>query len=171
MFKVLMLNPLVNVLGPIQGLKATSWDPASFWMEEDFAFSRVFELSKGLEVSPYLLVDARLSFLLSLLNPALKTSLIGLPPLAALMFQLRSSQRVLSSADFSKHWSEYSLEAMPEEKTGPVQQSLMLNDSAPHGEKTFLASFEKMPVGKSLREWKFEKDSELGPLYLIELSQ
>lgn len=166
-----MLNPEVSDFSIPSGLIATNWDEDSFWASEQFRFSGAFESSAQLTYSPFALVEARLSFLLSCLDKNLPTYLLGVPPLASLMYCLRSQAPVGSSEDFASYRNEYTSRVLPATSQA-YQQVLALNQSYKGGQVNILllASFESWPqhpVGYvQERVWEFDESSELGKLFI-----
>ena len=178
---VLVRNPEVSDRAQDLGLIPTTWDPASFWMGENFAFSRSFSSTTPSALSPFFLLEARAAFLLSLLDLNSDTYLAGTSELSSLLFFLRSQAVVHATTSFEAHLGEYT-QKMPK-KISETQlfsqmviwdQPLLANLSrlTPHG-RVFLVSTLNMPTvpaGFSFEEsFSYEKDSEIGSFYLLQV--
>ena len=178
---VLARNPEVNDPTQDEGLIPTSWDPFSFWMGENFAFSRSFSSTTPSALSPFFLLEARASFLLSLLDLNSDTFLAGTSELSSLLFFLRSKAVVHATTCFESHLGEYT-QKVPRKisETQLFSQMVIWDQSldaslsrlAPHG-RVFLAStlnLPTLPAGFSLEEsFIYEKDSEIGSFYLLQV--
>ena len=178
---VLVRNPEVSDRAQDLGLIPTTWDPASFWMGENFAFSRSFSSTTPSALSPFFLLEARASFLLSLLDLNSDTYLAGTSELSSLLFFLRSKAVVLATTSFEAHLGEYTqklpkkiLETQLFSQMVSWDQSLLasLSRLTPHG-RVFLVSTQGLPLvpaGFSLEEsFSYEKDSEIGSFYLLQV--
>jgi hypothetical protein len=179
---VLIQNPEIWSFPPIPGLIRTSWDEKSYWMIEEFSFTRVFEAFKNLELSPFMMIDARLSFLLKLLNPGLVTRFKGVPPLASINYALSSKLAFECDSDFVKYWKEYCDDPIPQYQLASYSQLVSLNkieasdlERLEKAGTVFVASFEKrpemIPGFKVADEWSFEEDSELGLFFVVRFSK
>lgn len=175
-----MLNPeLPNLVIP-EKLLVTSWDEKSFWLTEGFSFSQVFSEADENQLSPFMLIDARLSFLLSLLDSQQPTMTRGLPPLAGIVLALRSQAELDCDSDLEKYWSEYSGKPLPQKAGSSFTQLAALTEIsenelqklAPHC-TLYLAGFENqpaVPAGFRIENiCKFEEDSELGTFVVLKL--
>lgn len=179
--KVLSLNP--NMIKPpfMGGLVATDWDSNSFWMAETFSFTQVFSSMSDKDLSPFMMIDSRLSFLLSLLDQNQSTCLSGIPSLACLLFMLRSTQDLFKcDADITKYWNEYSERSLPQVYPGLFSQLVTLDSASDIDfhqlEKSctiYLASFDRQSeiiAGfKIEKEWLFAADSDIGVFFVIKL--
>ncbi len=178
---VLVRNP--EVTDPTQGLDLipTSWDANSFWMGESFSFSGSFSSTSPEALSPFILLEARATFLLSLLDLSSNTYLAGTSELSSLLFILRSKALVHATTSFEAHLSEYT-QKIPKKisETQLFSQMVIWDQSeaaslyrlTPHG-RVFLASTLSLPLvpaGFSLEEsFSYEKDSEIGSFYLLQV--
>jgi hypothetical protein len=178
---VLARNPEVSDPAQDEGLIPTSWDPFSFWMGENFAFSRSFSSTTPSALSPFFLLEARASFLLSLLDLNSDTFLAGTSELSSLLFFLRSKAVVHATTSFESHLGEYT-QKVPR-KISETQlfsqmviwdqpETVSLSRLTPHG-RVYLASTHSLPLvpaGFSLEEsFSYEKDSEIGLFYLLQV--
>ena len=178
---VLARNPEVSDPTQDEGLIPTSWDQFSFWMGENFAFSRSFSSTTPSALSPFFLLEARASFLLSLLDLNSDTYLAGTSELSSLLFFLRSKAVVHATTSFESHPGEYT-QKVPR-KISETQlfsqmviwdQSLLasLSRLTPHA-RVFLVSTHSLPLvpaGFSHEEsFSYENDSEIGSFYLLQV--
>lgn len=178
---VLVRNPEVSVPAQDVGLIPTTWDPSSFWMGENFSFSRSFSSTIPEAFSPFFLIEARAAFLLSLLDLNSDTYLAGTSELSSLLFFLRSQAVVHATTSFDSHLREYT-HKIPKKilETQLFSQMVIWDQSevatlsrlTPHG-RVFLVSTLSLPLvpaGFSLEEsFSYEKDSEIGSFYLLQV--
>ncbi len=178
---VLARNPEVNDPTQDEGLIPTSWDPFSFWMGENFAFSRSFSSTTREALSPFFLLEARASFLLSLLDLNSDTFLAGTSELSSLLFFLRSKAVVHATTSFESHLGEYTQKVSKKISETQLFSQMVIWDQTlagnlsrltPHG-RVYLASTHSLPLvpaGFSLEEsFSYEKDSEIGSFYLLQV--
>ncbi|MBA2406238.1 MAG: hypothetical protein H0V66_15790 [Bdellovibrionales bacterium] len=178
--KVLVLNPEVNSPKATSELVRTSWDEESFWIPETFSFSQVFAETEE-DLSPFMLIDARLSFLISLIDLKSTTWLKDFPPLACVLFALRSKKSFASDSDVKKYWNEYTRQPLPDSPTTFSQvvtfTALSVDEMArlELGAVVFLAGFENKPtvIPGFIQEAEciFEEDSELGKFFVLKLKR
>lgn len=177
MSKVLMINPEVNIQEMPQGLIPTSWDQQSFWMGEGFSFGKTALVLGDLPYSPFLLLEARFSYLVSQLSVSSSTRFIGLPPLVSLMFFLRSKSSFSTDQDFCEELKEYSSRSYEGLSGKNFEQTVILDQLVPHDLKTqklYLVSLGlndiSCPEGYKLeQEEEFPADSEIGSLRILKL--
>lgn len=178
---VLVRNPEVSDCAQDEGVIPTTWDPASFWMGENFAFSRSFSSTTGETLSPFFLLEARAAFLLSLLDLNTDTFLAGTSELSSLLFFLRSKAVVHATTSFESHLPEYTHKMPKKLLETQLFSQMVIWDQAlaanlyrltPHG-RVFLVStlnLPTLPAGFSLEEsFSYEKDSEIGSFYLLQV--
>jgi len=179
--KVLVSNPEIEMNTQEQNLIPTTWDAQSFWMGEGFSFSQSFASTATQSLSPFLLLEARSAFLISLLDTHRDTYLAGVSPLSSLLFFLRSSKQVVSTLPFDQHLKEYTHRTLPQGAAPDIFSQMVIWDQDPalalkkfslHG-RLFLAStvaLPKAPEGFCVEQkWSYEEDSEIGLFYLLQL--
>lgn len=176
--KVLVSNPETNA--QTQGLIPTTWDEQSFWMDEGFSFSQSFASTNPEELSPFLLLEARSAFLISLLDTQRDTYLAGVSPLSSLLLFLRSSKQIVSTLAFDKYLKEYSHRSLPQGDPEIFSQMVIwdqdpaqaLKKFSLHG-RLFLASTVALPQAPEgfcvEQKWSYGEDSEIGLFYLLQL--
>ena len=177
--KVLVSNPEVNAQA--QGLIPTTWDEQSFWMDEGFSFSQSFASTNPNELSPFLLLEARSAFLISLLDTQRDTYLAGVSPLSSLLLFLRSTKKIVSTLPFDKYLKEYTHRPLPQGDAPEIFSQMVIWDQDPalalkkfslHA-RLFLASTVALPQAPEgfcvEQKWSYEEDSEIGLFYLLQL--
>ncbi len=177
--KVLVSNPETESITRIQDLIPTTWDKHSFWMGAGFSFAKSFMSTNPDSLSPYLLLEARAAFLISLLDTQRDTYLAGVSPLSSLLFFLRTRQQVLSTLSFENHLKEYTHRILPKASApGTFSQIVIWDQDAVehlknlslHG-SIYLASTVSLPEAPAgflvEQKWSYTDDSEIGSFYLI----
>ncbi len=177
--KVLVSNP--EAITQIQGLIPTTWDEQSFWMDEGFSFSQSFGSTNPQELSPFLLLEARSAFLISLLDPQKDTYLAGVSALSCLLLFLRSKKQIVSTLAFDKYLKEYTHRTLPEASAPETFSQMVIWDQDPtealkkfslHG-RLYLASTASLPQAPEgfcvEQKWSYGEDSEIGLFYLLQL--
>ena len=177
--KVLVSNPETEFITRIQGLIPTTWDKHSFWMGAGFSFAKSFMSTNPDSLSPYLLLEARAAFLMSLLDTQRDTYLAGVSPLSSLLFFLRTRQQVLSSLSFENHLKEYTHRILPKASALGTYSQIVIwdQDSVEHLNKLslhgsiYLASTVSLPEAPGgflvEQKWSYAENSEIGSFYLL----
>lgn len=180
--KVLALHPQLALAVLPQGLVPTSWDSKMFWMEESFSFGGAFQSGSPEGHSPFLLLEAPSAFVVSLMDSQTATYFAGVSELSSLLFYLRSESHFYSTTNFESSLREYTDKSLEEKKMENYPQMLLwesdlgqhLKFLAPHG-RLLLASTTSMPEipqGFNLHQkWNYAENSEIGKLYLLELTR
>lgn len=178
--KVLALNPHSALEDLPKGLVPTSWDSKTYWINESFSFGGSFQSAKS-AFAPFMLLEARYAFVVSLMNLKTETYFAGMSELSSLLFYLRTESHFYSTVNFESSLHEYTDKSFESKKMKDYPQMLLwesdldqhLKYLAPHG-RLLLASTKSMPEvpqGFDLHQkWNYEESSEIGKLYLLELT-
>jgi hypothetical protein len=163
------------------GLVPTSWDSEIFWMEDTFSFGGAFQSDKS-AFAPFMLLEARRAFVVSLMDIQTDTYFSGMSELSSLLFYLRTESHFYSTTNFESSVREYTEKTFEAIKVENYPQMLLwesdisqhLRFLAPHGRLLLAstASMPEIPQGFNLHQkWDFEENSEIGKLYLLELTR
>src|SRR5690606_5305495 len=147
----------------------------SFWMTEEFNFGSAFSDLVSQELSPFFMIEARISFLLSLLFNDASTYFSGVPVLSSFIFRLRCSDYFESDNHDGEKWNEYSHQKVGKDLERKFSQMVFWDDvdldisrMEEHG-RVIIVSTKKMPLlisGLSTEETNsFPADSEIGEFY------
>jgi hypothetical protein len=79
--QVLVKNSYAQEL-EVENIHESFWDPNSFYMDEYFSMSSIFELSDPLGLSPFYFLDPRIAFLISQMKSGGDLVMRGLGPVA-----------------------------------------------------------------------------------------
>lgn len=180
--QVLVRNPEIDLKEMPQGLWPTTWDEFSFWMEPNFSLARALSLTSQQELSPFLLLEARMAFLVSVLDLKTDTYLAGMSELSSLLFFLRTHKPLFSTSDFSRVLAEYTQrQFIPSPEKSFPQMVIWEDDLSRHlshlalHARLYLASSKQLPDVPSgfcqEMKWSYGEGSEIGPFYLWQLSR
>lgn len=175
--RVLIKNAQLKLSSTPQGLIPTTWDEDSFWMGKDFSFAQAFDATSDLSLSPFVLTEAHISFVLCLLVPDAPTYFKGVPELGALAFRLRSQHHFVSDFFDEDLWSEYSSKKVQNDYPGPFSQMVYWNfegdeylSRLTETGRVILVSSREMPKlleGFYTEEkFSYREDSEIGEIYV-----
>lgn len=180
--KVLALHPELTPEALPTGLIPSTWDSKIFWMEENFSFVEAFQSANPLGFSPFILLEARTAFVVSLLDPERATYFSGMSELSSLLYFLRTSSPFYSTTSFDANLSEYTDKTSEGVKTTNYPQMVLwesdlsqhLEFLTPHARLLIASttSMPEIPIGFDLHQkWNYGEDSEIGSLYLVELTR
>lgn len=129
--QVLVKNPYATAL-PAKNVTPSFWSDECVFMDADFSMTSLMELTDPLGLSPFLVVDAKIGFVLSMLKKgkALCTKNIG--ALGAVGAQILSASALKHNED-AKKFEMYAKEYLPhkvEATNGPFDQILCFNQKA-----------------------------------------
>jgi hypothetical protein len=124
--KVLVKNPF-NSDCPTLGLTPSFWDDDTYYPQADFSFGKIMTLIGPLGLSPYLLLDPKISFLSSLAQKG-DTYCRGLGPLGVLAVYFRSEGKISSPDREERYEIEY-LPSKPKEAMPSFDQIVIFGET------------------------------------------
>lgn len=129
--QVLVKNPFATAL-PAKNVTASFWSPDCLYMNSDFSMTSLMELTDPLGLSPFLVVDARVGFMLYLLKKGESLCTRGVGSLGAIGAHILSGGALNHSED-QKKIELYAKEYLPhklEAATEPFDQVLCFNQKS-----------------------------------------
>ena len=140
--QVLVKNPFAPLL-KVPGTFPSFWSPECLMMDQDFSFGKAVELSLVLSYSPFLTLDPKIAFLLSMADQK-KTYARGIGLLGLVGLHFYTRQEILRDQDgkqLDRYVKEY-LPASPFKDALDIEQVVVFDESIIDRDL-----WDKLPVG------------------------
>ncbi len=145
--QVLVKNPFSPSKPEAKNVIESFWSPDCLYLGAAFSMSSLMDPSEEVGLSPFLVLDAKIAFLISHLNPVQTTYARQLGPLGIVGAHIKTGSKFIHEED-QKKVSRYLDEYLPKDNQGLVSQAEKYDQVVVYGENTInQVLWKKLEIG------------------------